>query len=239
MWAEKKLPWQDIRVREAIWHLTDRDEIAKRGYQGAAVATIGMVPMSLKPYIPVASEVSQYTAQDVAKAKQLLSAAGWDESKVWRISTRTQGDVIENVALVQQANLLKAGIKTRLETYGTAFFDILSKKDWDFLVETPPGMDTPGQQLRTQHSDSWSPIYTGFALFDKTLDAMIEKSEEIIDYEANRKAVIDAQKYAMSHFSGSMEVVTYFNLFILGPKVQNYELTFVPAAMRHNMWLKS
>ena len=64
------------------------------------------------------------------------------------------------IALIQQANLAKAGIKTQLQAYGSAFFDILGKKDWDFIVETPPGNDTPGQQLRTQHSDSWSPIYT-------------------------------------------------------------------------------
>ena len=71
------------------------------------------------------------------------------------------------------------------------------------------------------------------------MDTMIEKSEEITNYEENRKAVIDIQKYAMSHFTGSMEVCTHFQLNILGPKVQNYELTFVPNAMRHNMWLKS
>jgi hypothetical protein len=82
-------------------------------------------------------------------------------------------------------------------------------------------------------------VYRGFALFDKTLDAMIEKSEEEFDHQKNIQEVIDIQKYAMSHFSGSMEVVTHFQLFILGPKVQNYELTFVPNAMRHNMWLKS
>jgi peptide/nickel transport system substrate-binding protein len=240
MWEDKALPWQkDARVREAIWHLTDRDEIAKRGYTGAAVPTVGLVPMSLKPYIPDAKDVSQYTAQDPQKAKQLLDAAGFDYSKTYRIGTRAQGDVLESIALIMQTNLAKAGMKTQLQAYGSAFFDILGKKDWDFIVETPPGNDTPGQQIRTQHSDSWSPIYTGFALFDKTLDSMIEKSEEITDYEANRKAVIDIQKYAMSHFSGSMEVVTHFQLFILGPKVQNYELTFVPNAMRHNMWLKS
>jgi hypothetical protein len=135
--------------------------------------------------------------------------------------------------------MAKAGMKIRLDAYGSAFFDILGKKDWDFIIETPPGNDTPGQQIRTQHSDSWSPIYRGFALFDKELDAMIEKSEETIDYEANRKQVIDIQKYAMSHFTGSMEVVTHFQLFILGPRVQNYELTLVPNAMRHTMWLKS
>jgi len=240
MWPDKALPCQkDERVREAIWRLTDRQELAKRGYQGKGDPTIGMLPNSLKPYLLDPKEASQWTTQDVQKAKQLLSAAGWDESKTWRIHTRTQGDVIEGLALIQQANMAKAGIKTQIATYGSAFFDLLSKKDWDFMVETPPGNDTPGQQLRTQHSDSWSAIYTGFALFDKTLDAMIEKSEETVDYEANRKQVIDIQRYAMSHFSGSMEVVTHWELWVLGSKLQNYELTHVWNANQHGMWLKS
>jgi len=239
MWPDKNLPWQDVRVREAIWHLTDRNEIAKRGYQGQAEPTIGLVPTSLKPYQPNPSDVSQYTAVDPAKAKQLLDAAAFDYSKTYTIGTRAAGDVLESIALIQQTNMAKAGIKTQLSAYGSAFFDILGKKDWHFIVETPPGSDTPGQQIRTQHSESWSPIYTGFALFDKTLDAMIEKSEETIDFNANKQMVIDIQKYAMSHFSGSMEVVTHYQLWILGTKVQNYELTLVPNAVRNELWLKS
>jgi len=240
MWPDKALPWQkDERIREAIWHLTDRAEIAKRGYQGQADPTIGLVPTSLKPYQPDPKDVGQYTAVDPQKAKQLLDAAGYDYSKSWRIGTRAQGDVLESIALIQQTNMAKAGMKSQLQAYGSAFFDILGKKDWDFIVETPPGADTPGQQIRTQHSESWSPIYTGFALFDKTLDAMIEKSEEAIDANDNKKQVIDIQKYAMSHFSGSMEVVTHYALWILGEKVQNYELTLVPNAVRNEMWIKS
>jgi hypothetical protein len=68
---------------------------------------------------------------------------------------------------------------------------------------------------------------------------MIEKSEETIDVNQNKQQVIDIQKYAMSHFSGSMEVVTHYALWILGEKVQNYELTLVPNAVRNEMWIKS
>jgi ABC-type transport system substrate-binding protein len=199
----------------------------------------GLLPVTLKAYQVDPKDVEQYVTNDVAKAKQLLSAAGWDESKTYGIGIRASGDILEQVALVEQANLARGGIKTVLQPYGSAFFARLQARDWDMIFETPPGNDTPGQQLRTQHSESWSDVYRGFALFDKEIDAMIEKSEETIDYEANRKMVIDIQKLCMSKFTASWEVVTHFQLFILGPKVQNYELTYVPNAMRHSMWMKS
>jgi len=233
------MPWRDVRVREAIWRLTNRDEILKRGYQNAGVVPTGLLPVSLKPYQVDAKDVEQYVANDVQKAKQLLSAAGWDGNKTYGIGIRAAGDILESVGLVIQAGLAQGGFKTTLEPYGSAFFARLQARDWDMIIETPPGNDTPGQQLRTQHTDSWSDVYRGFALFDKEIDAMIEKSEETLDYEENRKMVIDIQKLCMSKFAASWEIVTHFQLFILGPKVQNYELTFVPNAMRHEMWVKS
>jgi ABC-type transport system substrate-binding protein len=238
MFPERNMPWRDIRVREAIWRVTDRDEILKRGYQSAGVVPPGLLPVPLKPYQVDPKDVEQYVKNDVQKAKQLLSAAGWDESKTYKIGIRAAGDVLEKVGLVVQAGLAQAGIKTVLEPYGTAFFARLQARDWDMIIETPPGNDTPGQQLRTQHSDSWSDVYRGFALFDKEIDALIEKSEEELDYERNRKQVIDIQKLCMSRFTASWEIVTHFQLFILGPRVQNYELSFVPNASRHQMWVK-
>jgi peptide/nickel transport system substrate-binding protein len=239
MFPERNTPWRDVRVREAIWRTTNREDLLKRGYQGAGVLTNGLLPVTLKAYQVDPKDVEQYTRNDVAKAKQLLSAAGYDESKTYGIGVRASGDVLADTGEVLQANLARAGIKTVLKPYGSAFFALLQSRDWDFLLETPPGNDTPGQQLRTQHTDSWSDVYRGFALFDKEIDAMIEKSEETIDFEQNRKMVIDIQKLCMSKFTASWEVVTHFQLFILGPKVQNYELTYVPNAMRHSMWMKS
>jgi len=241
MLPERGVAWRtDARIREAIWRLTDKQALQQRGYEGAGEVPNGLLPTTLKPYQVDAKDVEQYVKNDIAKAKQLLSAAGWDENKEVGLMCRGNGDILESVALVQQANLARGGFKSVIQAQpgGAEFFARLTAKDWDMMIETPPGNDTPGQQLRTQHSASWSDVYRGFALYDKEIDALIEKSEETVDYEENRKLVIDVQKMAMSRFTSSLPIVTHFELRIFSPRVQNYELTAVPNAMRHHMWLK-
>jgi ABC-type transport system substrate-binding protein len=233
--------FKDDRIREAIWRLTDRQALLQRGYEGAGEVPTGLLPTTLKPYQVAAADVEQYVKRDVAKAKQLLAAANYD-GKEYGIMCRGNGDILESVALVEQALLAEGGLNTVLQAQpgGAEFFALLTAKNWDMMFETPPGNDTPGQQLRTQHSASWSDVYKGFGIgiIYPEIDAMIEKSEGVTDYEENIKQVKDIQKFAMSKFAASWEVITHYELRVLSPRVQNYELTAVPNAMRHHMWLK-
>jgi ABC-type transport system substrate-binding protein len=240
--ASRNLPFRDVRIREAIWRLTNRNDLNVRGYENAGVVPTGLLPTALKPYQVNAADVEQYVKNDVAKAKQLLSAANYD-GKEYGMMTRGNGDILESVALVHQAQLAQGGFKIVLQPQpgGAEFFARLTDKSWDMMFETPPGNDTPGQQLRTQHSKSWSDVYKGFGigLTNPEVDAAIEKSESTIDYEENRKQVIDIQKQCMALFCASWEVVTHFELRILTPRVQNYELSAVWNANRwRDTWLK-
>jgi ABC-type transport system substrate-binding protein len=239
--SKDNLPFKDIRIREAIWRLTNRDDLLKLGYEGAGEVPSGLVPTTLTPYQVDPKDVEQYTKNDVAKAKQLLSAANYN-GQDFMLMTRGSGDILESIALVLQSQLARGDFKTTISAQpgGAEFFARLQANTWDMMFETPPGNDTPGQQLRTQHSKSWSDVYKGFGIgiTNPEIDAMIEKSESETDYEENRKQVIDIQKKCMALFTSSWEVVTHAELRVFSPRVQNYELTAVPNAMRHAMWLK-
>ena len=190
-------------------------------------------------------EVAPFTKQDASEARKLLEAANYDFDQVYGIAMRGAGDILESVAIVEQNNLAKAGMKTELQAFGTAggsFFERLQRRDWDMMFETPPGNDKPGQMLRVQHSASWSDIYKGFGLNltgeYPELDAIIEKSEETIDQEENIRLVKEAQVIAMSHYSAAYLVVSHFTHLGIGPRVHNYELTQAAPAYRHTMWVK-
>jgi ABC-type transport system substrate-binding protein len=239
--TKDNLPFKDVRIREAIWRLTNRADIVKLGYEGAADVPPGLLPTTLKPYQVDPKDVEQYVKNDVAKAKQLLSAANYDGQE-FMLMTRGSGDILESIALVLQTQLAQGGFKTTISAQpgGAEFFARLQANTWDMMFETPPGNDTPGQQLRTQHSKSWSDVYKGFGIgiIEPEIDTMIEKSEATIDYDDNRAQVLEIQKKCMSLFTSSWEVATHYELRVLSPRVQNYELTAVPNAMLHQMWVK-
>ena len=246
LYEERSLPWRDERVRQAIWRVTDKEELLVRGYENGGVVTTGLVPEVLFPVYGVdPDEVAPFTKQDASEARKLLEAANYDFDQVYGIAMRGAGDILESVAIVEQNNLAKAGMKTELQAFGTAggsFFERLQRRDWDMMFETPPGNDKPGQMLRVQHSASWSDIYKGFGLNltgeYPELDAIIEKSEETIDQEENIRLVKEAQVIAMSHYSAAYLVVSHFTHLGIGPRVHNYELTQAAPAYRHTMWVK-
>jgi ABC-type transport system substrate-binding protein len=245
LYEERALPFRDERVRNAIWRVTDKQELLTRGYENGGVVTTGLLPAVLDPVYGVdPAVVAPFVKQDVAEARKLLEAANYDFDQVYGIAMRGAGDILESVAIVEQNNLAKAGIKTELQAFGTAggsFFERLQRRDWDLMFETPPGNDKPGQMLRVQHSASWSSIYMGFGLNltgeYPELDAIIEKSEETIDLEENIRLVKEAQVLAMSHYSAAYLVVSHFTHLGLGPRVHNYELTSAQPALRHLMWV--
>ena len=245
LYEERGLPFRDERVRHAIWAVTNQEELLTRGYENGGVVTTGLVPEVLAPVYGVdPAEVAQYKKQDVAEARKLLEAANYDFDQTFGIAMRGAGDILESVAIVEQNNLLKAGIKTELQSFGTAggsFFERLQRRDWDMMFETPPGNDKPGQMLRVQHSDSWSSVYQGFGLNltgeYPELDRLIEESEVTIDLEENIRLVKEAQLLAISHYSAAYLVVSHFTHLGLSPRVNNYELTQARPERRHTMWV--
>ena len=239
--SRSELPFRDERIREAAWRLVDRDELAARGYAGKALVPPGLIPASLTPYQIDPADVAEYTRNDVAEAKKLLAAADYDGT-TYGIGATGGGNILESVALVVQANLAAGGFnaEVRAHTGGAAFFQQLRDRTWDMLIDRPPGNDTPGQQLRTQHSESWSDIYNGFGvgIVVPEIDTLIEASEQMTDFEENVAAVKEIQRLAMSHYTSSWEVLTHFELRVFTPRVRNFELSAVWNVPAHAMWLK-
>lgn len=113
---QAKAPFDNEKVRQAIVHAINFDEIHAAVYQGNCTALSNVIPQST----PFYTEVEGYD-YDVEKAKSLLAEAGYaDGFTTTVLTTNAANDVA--IATLLQAQLAKVGIKVECQTAESAAF---------------------------------------------------------------------------------------------------------------------
>ncbi|GII95923.1 glutathione ABC transporter substrate-binding protein GsiB [Sinosporangium siamense] len=106
-------PFDNQKVRQALALAIDRDSLAQQAYSGAARASVYIPPGTA--WAPAPADLPNST-QDIAKAKQLLSEAGYPDgfSTSLMYLSGYDGGTNDLVAAIQD-QLAKVGIKVELE----------------------------------------------------------------------------------------------------------------------------
>jgi peptide/nickel transport system substrate-binding protein len=97
---QKIKPFDDLRVRQAVASMIDRNLLNQRVFQGQAEPLYSMIPLSFKDvYQPVFQEA--FGDANYEKAKQLLTEAGFSTAKpftleVWYPSASTTRSLVAN-----------------------------------------------------------------------------------------------------------------------------------------------
>jgi len=116
--GEKRPPFDDVRVRQAVNYAVNKDPIVKLVYQGSGIPAEGPLPPTQWGY----HRPDIRYPYDPDKARQLLAAAAadgaFDPEKVYSLylpsTPRPYLPAPERIARVLQANLAEVGIKTDL-----------------------------------------------------------------------------------------------------------------------------
>lgn len=111
-------PWKDkSELRRAISLAIDREDICRRVYRGTREPAVGVVPPGIQGF---KKSVSGYTKRDAAKAKELLTKAGYPDGRgpdglplKLQISTNS-GHGHEEPAQIILQNLLEIGIEATI-----------------------------------------------------------------------------------------------------------------------------
>lgn len=102
-------PLADVRVRQALNYATDSKGILEGIVSGRGNLSAGVVP----PALPGGDSTRRGYTRDVARAKQLLAAAGHPNGidiELWS----SQTPPFPRIAQAVQANLLEAGVRVKL-----------------------------------------------------------------------------------------------------------------------------
>jgi peptide/nickel transport system substrate-binding protein len=196
--------FEDKKVRHALDHLFNRDQIYNTVYYGASKPIIGPVHPS-KPYYNKNLTIRSF---DIDKAKNLLSEAGWKDSDANGILDKMiDGEKVEmkfdiiyssgfqdyaNILAIFKEDAIKAGVQINPVTAETqAFRKTVGSRDFDAFVYAsgwyplPPDLSFRFQTKGRQNYGSFS---------NAELDGLISKINTTIDDQLLPDLYLQAQE---------------------------------------------
>lgn len=126
-------PFSKPEVRQAIAYAVDRSAIINTAFNGLGSPIYGIaIP---KGYMGYSDAKANYFKHDVAKAKELLTKAGYPNGFEVRLLASSQYSFHQNTAVAIQSELAKIGIKVKLDLPDWASrMAKASAADYDFTV---------------------------------------------------------------------------------------------------------
>ncbi|MFH1484965.1 MAG: ABC transporter substrate-binding protein [Chloroflexota bacterium] len=228
----KNKPFDDERVRKAIYLALDRQEMLDAVLQGGGEIAGPIPPRVFGAFTKAELEkmpgYRQPKDADIAEAKKLLAEAGCAQG------LKTTMELCANLPYlnqkpgeVAQAQLAKLGIDIDLKIYETGrFFAMEREKSENMRPRGHAAFHEADDHLYTNLHTKGARNYYGYS--DKWVDDMIMKQRMTLDPTERKKIIQDIQKYAMEHAWRPWLFVNH-NYFANQPWVQNYTHSIVAA----------
>lgn len=206
----------DVKVRKALAHLVDKDEIIETLLYDMGVKVNGPVN-PIKPYYNNNTPQIPY---DVDKAKQLLKEAGWEDTDGNGIADKivngeklemtlqfkynSGNDTRKNIGILLKENAKRAGVEIEvIAREWTVFLEDTKKRDYDIFCAgwvQSPILDDFKQIWHTSsdHPDGDNRVGFGNAESDKLIDdlrATLDENERNKMYHRFQELITEDQPY--------------------------------------------
>ena len=194
-------PFEDIRVRQAIAHAINEEEIIDKIMRGQATLAHQIPDVPTVGYDPSIKRLGY----DPVKAKQLLADAGYPDG--FEITVAGPNDRYVNDEKICEAvakYLAKVGLKVKLDVKPKSiFFDELTKNKYNFyLIGWFDGSFDFGRSaeklLHTPDKDKGMGTYNGAAYSNSAIDSQLIASSSIIDRGEREKALQNINKESVA-----------------------------------------
>jgi peptide/nickel transport system substrate-binding protein len=231
-----KPPFDDVRVRKAFNFAVDREAIVKASLAGLAEAGSINLPKAHWAYDKTAAELYPY---DVAKAKALLSEAGWKEGTVIELGAYPDQDSVQRQELLIE-QLRKAGMTLKFNTAPVAeaaatFFGAEKKNSG--LLAAWTGRPDPSQTYSLMFTkDAY--FNAGRAPVPAALDQALKDSRASEDIEKRKEAFQRVQRIIMEN-AFVCPLAFQYELVAMNKKVQGYKTNLLGKPKYDDVWLES
>jgi peptide/nickel transport system substrate-binding protein len=183
-------PMQDLRVRRAMNHAVDVDELIKQVLKGRASRMCGPLAPANVDYAP--AECYKY---DPARAQTLFKEAGFDPAKLQLTLDTPSGryPLDKDVSLAIAAQLQRLGIKVNVvvNEWGTHLDKIKNRNTGDtFFLGWGPALHGQGTIQPLFLADQTYSSYGN----NKTIDEKIARAQTLMDPKARAEAYAELQR---------------------------------------------
>jgi ABC-type transport system substrate-binding protein len=226
LWSD----YQDTRFREAMYRLTDRQQFVDLVYKGEAQIPTSVLAVAQPAIYQLdASETEQYFRYDVAAAKQLLEAAGYDGKE---LLIEYQGSAVAGQACeVLKQQLAVGGINTRiLAASPSELLERSTRGEYDIFVGGHPRYDSPQAPLN-QNKSNTKLAFGGTSLNDPEIDAMVLKAEQTPNLEEGAVLVKQILLELCKRYTNYYNIMSPDFKAVLDAKIRNFEVEQSPNTM--------
>jgi len=219
--ASKLEAFRDERVREAVDLALDRRAMIDKLHFGDAelAGPVGPLWDSSLP----AEEVAAAYQRDVARAKQLLAAAGAEDLR-FPLSFGNYGDSADRAAIIK-ANLAEAGVTVDLRPaeLGTWLADLMGG---NFQATSFAHLRYLSDeiQLQSHHSYGWARNQESYlGVDDPQVDSLLDKIQETIDDQERIRLSQDVQRLILKRHGPTLVLYEPYAYLAAYDYIKGYE----------------
>lgn len=236
--ADNNGPFRDVRVREAVYSALDIKEFIDRAELGEGEIS-GPVGPNLPLWALSADEVKKYFPHDVRKAKQLLEAVGWDNSREFELKYPNQ----PKYALLSEIlrnQLAAVGIKTKLVPQDlNTVWQPQTMVNGNFQISVGPvplGYNDANMALRnfTSRGVGWGNL-AGWS--DLEVDEIVGRQMREFNEAKRKEIVLDAQRLILKKYAPFVSLYSAYSFTAHWSYYHPDELRGTLSRNGHYRWL--